>query len=154
FGARRALQDLLRELERDAPGFGVFGLERWGTTSLLRRLRMEIEPRTTAWIDLMALPDMSPRSILAAAIVEITKSTAAWQQRPSGDDSTLEAMLHEILNESTAASSKPPVMFFDHIDEIVRPPAGSAEILATVSRVLYRLAMPVDGRARATIIIA
>jgi hypothetical protein len=156
FGGREDLQAFLHLIDSASAGIGLFGLEKWGTTSLLYRARAELGDRFSAWLDLAALPSLSLASVLSSIYEDLANglfkrghTAPAPLSALSGD---VETWLLGVLAACQAASGARPVIFLDRIDELSSRERCSPEELIAIARALYRLALPQGERAGAVLV--
>ncbi|WP_437321812.1 protein kinase domain-containing protein [Sorangium sp. So ce385] len=156
FGSSRLLGELVARLAGSGQSFGVFGLKKWGTTSFLRRLRMELTDRVTAWVDVASLFTVSAAEVLSAlcedlsrelrrkAPAALTKSLASHQRQDSR--AAADALRSLVWSCHETCVEGPPIFFLDGIDELSRSRTSDADDLKVLFRSLYSL-MSLDPRA-------
>lgn len=156
FGGRTTLQNMLADLERHCPGLGAFGFSRWGVTSLLRRLRLELSGYVTAWVDVKALPDVSAATVLRAIHDKLVRSLGrSPKSRSSMTAPESEAAIQELIEahaagldqvakdpdarRSASADRRPLVLFLDHVDCLGASSHEDNPELLWMARCLYGL---------------
>lgn len=156
FGGREDLQAFLHLIDSASAGIGLFGLEKWGTTSLIYRARAELGDRFSAWIDLAALPSLSLSSVLSAIYEDLANGLFKRGHTAPAPLSALrgdiEPWLLGVLAACQAASGARPVIFLDRIDELSSRERCSPEELIAIARALYRIALPLGERAGAVLV--
>src|SRR5262249_39959500 len=135
FGSREELRAFLHQIDGAGAGVGLFGPEKWGTTSLLLRFRAELGDRISAFVDLAALRAISLDSLLRAIHDDL-----AHALRDDTQPVDVEDALHRLLIEigQTAGRAR-AVVFLDRVDELSRSERCPPEVLIEIARALYRL---------------
>ncbi|MGK3962544.1 protein kinase [Sorangium sp. So ce118] len=156
FGSSRLLGELVARLAGGGQSFGVFGLKKWGITSFLRRLRMELTDRVTAWVDVASLFTVSAAEVLSALCEDLSRElrrkapatpvkNLALQERQDGR-AAAETLRTLVWSCHEARADGPPIFFLDGIDELTRSRSSDADDLKILFRSLYSL-MSLEPRA-------
>ncbi len=161
FFGRHELLELVGSLSGDRRGFALFGLEKWGVTSMLLRVRAELADRPSAWIDLAALPKLSAPRVLRAIYRELAaeavqKLAIAAAAADSGADEEILADALRGLVEACAAkdATAVPIVYVDRVEAMLRGTRGAAAAdVEAVLRALYTLCAAPPGRARALVVL-
>ena len=140
----------------DGRSFGLFGLYKWGTTSLMLRVRSELETHPTAWVDLASLPKLDAESILGA----IEKQLALHAGRTSQAQKTVlislatdsASSLQEVVGRLQGRET--PIVFIDRVDELQQLATSAPAELDACLRLLYSLAFPSPGAPRVLLVLA
>jgi serine/threonine protein kinase len=157
FGAHDTLRDVLHDVTGGRTGLGMFGLDKWGTSSLLRRIRLELADRHVAYVDLLTLREFSTAELLLAITRHLLGSRDPDAESGTAtspeDPVRLEDDLRKVIVNFISADGTMPVILLDHVDELLRPPRGGPGILCDVARLLYRLSAHEVGQGRVIVVV-
>jgi hypothetical protein len=162
YGSREEMSLRVREIAYEHSGFGLFGLEKWGTTSMLLRMRGELNDRLAAWVDLAGLPDLNAPTVLGAMAEALTRDLTVKVPtalptgggRPPGAAGSVNELLGLVGICHRFGLTVPPVIFVDRVDELTRLGRGDPSALIELVRALYALSSPARGSERFVLIVA
>ncbi|ACY16779.1 protein kinase domain-containing protein [Haliangium ochraceum] len=141
FGSGEHIRALLDDVRMRKGSVGVFGLDKWGTTSLLRRLRAELLAdggHAVVWIDCRLAPRLDDAWLRQTLLACLSEATGA--RRPRRGAATLEQVLAMARRCAEQYQGRPPVLLFDRADEILAPARAEAGAIAAAADLLRRLA--------------
>lgn len=127
FGSGASIHAMLDDIRTRNAGFGLFGLEKWGTTSLLRRLRAELLSEgghLLSWLDLSSCDDLTEAGVSRAVMQDLRTMLAERDERPIKRLGLLPDAADGVLALAQAAAPlfpRPPVLFFDRADALIEP---------------------------------
>ena len=161
FGRRQYIDALLDCITVRQASFGLFGLEKWGTTSMLKRLSSEImasRNQSISWIDCYDIDDLSVAGICRAVIanlhsMESRRETVVLSSLSELPPSTAEGVFSMARSCVGARLNLPPVLFFDRADELVSPSRTDPSAVVEILRILRRWARPAMNYPRLIVVL-
>ncbi|AUX43702.1 uncharacterized protein SOCE26_051550 [Sorangium cellulosum] len=156
FGSSGLLGELVARLAGGGQSFGVFGLKKWGTTSFLRRLRMELKDHVTAWVDVTGLLNVSAAEVMSTLYEDFSRelrrkapgapaSSLSPHERHDGR-AAAEALRRLLWAYHEAHAGGGPIFFLDGVDELTRGRSCAIDDLQVLCRSLYSF-MSLEPRA-------
>ncbi len=157
FGGSTTIRIMLDDIRVRHASVGLFGLEKWGTTSLLKRVRAELLTggcRPIAWIDCQSTAQPTEEWLSREIITNLQLALPhRSRKRTSHVPATIDGVLTVTRQCADAGLRDPPVIFFDRVDELVDSRRVDAEMAMGTLQCLRYLARPKDGQPRIVLVL-